>query len=372
MNKNVCENEKFLTEQIITYIGNKRSLLDFIGEAIDIIKNDCNKSKLDIVDIFSGSGIVARYLKKYSNRLITNDIEDYSYTINKCYLANKSELDMDELISYYNLIVEKTNESLKPGIISKNYAPLDSSNIKHGERVFFTTRNANYIDTCRSIINTFPENIQPFFIAPLLSEVSVKNNTGGVFKGFYKNKKGIGQFGGEAQNALSRIKSDINIPFPIFSNFECEVINYQKDANVLAKELKDIDVVYMDPPYNQHPYGSNYFMLNIVNNYIEPKKISKVSGIPEDWNRSNYNNKKEALDSMEKLCNDINAKYLLISYNSEGFISKSEMNKMLEKIGDVTILEKKYNTYRASRNLNDRALYVKEYLFIVKKVNLND
>ena len=40
---------------------------------------------------------------------------------------------------------------------------------------------------------------------------------------------------------------------------------------------------------------------------------------------------------------------------------------MLKKIGKVTVLEKKYNVYRASRNLKDRSLYVKEYLFIVEK-----
>ena len=361
------ENEEYLTNQIITYIGNKRSLLDFIGEGIEVIQKELKKDKLNIVDIFSGSGIVARYLKKYSNLLITNDLEDYSYTINKCYLANKSELDYDVLVSYYNLLKEKLNGNLTSGFISRLYAPADSDNIKDGERVFFTKRNANYIDTCRMIINTFPKEIQPFFIAPLLSEVSVKNNTAGVFKGFYKNKAGKGQFGGEGENALSRIKADIELPFPIFSNYECKVINYQKDANELGPELNNIDIVYMDPPYNQHPYGSNYFMLNLVNNYIEPKKISKVSGIPDGWHRSNYNKKREALTSMEDLCAKIKAKYLLISYNSEGFITKEEMIKMLNKIGKVTVLEKKYNVYRASRNLNNRALYVKEILFIVKK-----
>lgn len=361
------ENEEYLTSQIITYIGNKRSLLDFIGEAVEIVRKDIKKEKLNIVDIFSGSGIVARYLKKYSNTLITNDLEDYSLTLNKCYLANRSEVDMDSLVSYYNLLKENLNQRLDNGFISKLYAPKDEDNIKSGERVFFTPRNARYIDTCRKIIDTFPENIRPFFIGPLLTEVSVKNNTAGVFKGFYKNKKGIGQFGGEARNALARIKADIDIPFPIFSNFECEVINYQEDANELWKKLDEVDLVYMDPPYNQHPYGSNYFMLNIVNNYIEPRKISSVSGIPDNWNRSNYNKKKEALNSMENLCKNIKAKYLLISYNSEGFITKEEMIDMLSKIGKITVLEKKYNAYRGSRNLNERSLYVNEYLFIVKK-----
>ena len=361
------ENEEFLTNQIITYIGNKRSLLDFIGEAIELISKKEKKDKLNIVDIFSGSGIVARYLKRYANVLITNDLESYSLTINKCYLSNKSELNMDQLVSYYNLLQEKLNEKLESGFISKLYAPKDSTNIKEGERVFFTTRNAKYIDTCRKIIEDFPEDVKPYFIAPLLSEVSIKNNTAGVFKGFYKNKKGKGQFGGEGQNALSRITADINIPFPIFSNYECMVINYQKDANELAKELKDIDIVYMDPPYNQHPYGSNYFMLNVVNDYKEPKKISKVSGIPDNWNRSNYNKRKEALIAMRDLCENLHAKYLLISYNSDGFITKKEMSDMLKSVGKLTILEKKYNVYRGSRNLKDRSLYVKEYLFIVEK-----
>lgn len=367
MKKKIIENEEFLTSQIITYIGNKRSLLDFIGDATKRISKEIGKEKLDIVDIFSGSGIVARYLKQYSSKLITNDLENYSLTINKCYLANKSEINSDKLISYYNFLIEKLDEQLCDGIISKNYAPKDTDCIKTGERVFFTTRNAKYIDSCRKIISDFPEDVKPFFLGPLLSEVSIKNNTAGVFKGFYKDKKGVGKFGGEAGNALSRIKADIKIPFPVFSNFECHVENYQMDANELIDSLPEVDMVYMDPPYNQHPYGSNYFMLNVVNDYKLPKQLSKVSGIPKDWNRSKYNQKKEALLSMKELCTKIKAKYLLISYNSEGFIGKKEMLSMLSNVGKVSIMEKKYNTYRGSRNLKGRPLYVYEYLFIVKK-----
>src|SRR5574344_410301 len=367
MSNKKTENEKYLTEQIITYIGNKRSLLDFIGSGVKIVQKDLKKDKLDIVDIFSGSGIVSRYLKKYSNSLTTNDLEDYSYILNKCYLSNKSEIDYDKLISSYNYLQEKLNGELNSGFITKLYAPKDTNNIKKGERVFYTTRNAMYIDTCRQLINELPEDIRPYFIAPLITEASKKNNTGGVFKGFYKNKSGIGQFGGDAKNALQRIMANIDLPFPLFSNYECKVINYKEDANELAKKLPVADLVYMDPPYNQHPYGSNYFMLNLISNYNEPKDVSKVSGIPKNWNHSEYNQKKEALAAMCNLCNNVNAKYILISFNSEGFISKKEMQTMLSKIGKVTTLEKKYNAYRASRNLKNRNIYVYEYLFLVKK-----
>ena len=320
------ENEMFLTSQIITYIGNKRSLLGFIGDAVAIVKKKLKKEKLDVVDIFSGSGIVSRYMKQHSSKIIANDLEDYSYVLNKCYLSNKNEIDMDELISWYNYLKENLDGELNDGIISEMYAPKDINNIKFGERCFYTTRNAKYIDTARQLIENVPERYRIYFLAPLLTEASVKNNTSGVFKGFYKNSKtGIGQFGGNDENALSRIKRDIDLPFPVFSNYNCDVEVYKEDANELVKKLDLVDLIYMDPPYNQHPYGSNYFMLNLIDKYEIPKEISKVSGIPKDWNRSKFNQSREALKTFENLCKNAKAKYLLVSFNNEGFIKKEEM-----------------------------------------------
>lgn len=361
------ENEMFLTSQIITYIGNKRSLLGFIGDAVAIVKKNLKKEKLDVVDIFSGSGIVSRYMKQHSSKIIANDLEDYSYVLNKCYLSNKNEIDMDELISWYNYLKENLDGELNDGIISEMYAPKDINNIKLGERCFYTTRNAKYIDTARQLIENVPKQYRIYFLAPLLTEASVKNNTSGVFKGFYKNSKtGIGQFGGNDENALSRIKRDIDLPFPVFSNYNCDVEVYKEDANELIKKLDLVDLIYMDPPYNQHPYGSNYFMLNLIDKYEIPKEISKVSGIPKDWNRSKFNQSREALKTFENLCKNAKAKYLLISFNNEGFIKKEEMINMLSKIGKVTIMEKKYNTFRGSRNLNNRDIHVKEFLYLVE------
>ncbi len=361
------ENEEYLTTQIITYLGNKRSLLSFIGKSFKMVSKKLNKDKLEMVDLFSGSGIVSRYMKQYASKLITNDLEDYAYVLNECYLANKSSINMDELISWYNYLKENLNGELKDGIISKLYAPKDINNIQKGERCFYTTRNAKYIDTARQLIKMIPKSYQPFFIAPLLTEASIKNNTSGVFKGFYKNSKtGIGQFGGNDENALSRIKRDIDLPFPVFSNYECDVEIYKEDANKLVKKLDVVDLIYMDPPYNQHPYGSNYFMLNVINEYKEPKDISEVSGIPKNWHRSKFNQAKESLKTFEKLCEQAKARYLLISFNSDGFITKDEMVKMLSKIGNVKVMEKKYNTFRGSRNLNNRDIHTKEYLYLVE------
>jgi adenine-specific DNA-methyltransferase len=362
------ENDDYLTQQLITYIGNKRALLGFIGDGIKKVQKKLNKEKLKMFDVFSGSGIVARYFKQFSELLIANDLEKYSAVINECYLSNDKERDDFTLHKYYYELIERAKNNLVKGIVSELYAPKDDRNIKQDERVFYTTRNAMYIDTMRQLIDAIPKNYQKYFLAPLLSEASIHANTSGVFKGFYKNKEtGIGQFGGINQDALFRITGDITLPFPIFSNFNCETMIYNGDSNEIIHSLPETDIAYLDPPYNQHPYGSNYFMLNVILEYKYPKNSSKVSGIPENWNRSDYNKGNRALKALTYLVENIKSKYIIISFNSEGFISQNEMKNMLNKTGKVEILETKYNTFRGCRNLNNREIHVKEYLYLVEK-----
>ncbi len=363
------EKPEYLTEQIITYLGNKRALLDFIGKVVRDIQTELGKEKIDIVDLFSGSGIVSRYMKGFAKNLYSNDLEGYCETINRCYLANRSEVDCGELDRYYRETKKRLDEEpLREGFISELYSPMDDENIKTGERVFFTSRNAKYIDTARQLLEELPEPYRTYLLAPLLYEASVHNNTSGVFKGFYKNSKtGIGQFGGDGKNALHRIRSDIELRLPIFSNYSCDVKVLRKDAIDLAAELPPVDLAYMDPPYNQHPYGSNYFMLNLINSYKRPEKISRVSGIPEDWNKSQFNKKQKAADSLGELCGNINAEYLLISFSDDGFISRDDMSSLLSRLGDLKIMERTYNTFRGSRNLRGRDIHIREYLYLVRK-----
>jgi adenine-specific DNA-methyltransferase len=370
MNEIKKENQRYLKEQLITYIGNKRNLIQHIENEIIQIKNELSKEKLVCLDLFSGSGVVARMLKQHSSHIMANDLEGYSEVINNCYLSNKSEFDEVKFLNYLNILNERLNSvNLVKGIISDNYAPLDDENIQTSERVFYTTKNAQIIDTTREFINEIDSDYQKYFLGLLLHKSSVHTNTAGVFKGFYKDSNtGRGKFGGNGQNALKRIKGEISFQPPVLSDFNSEYSVFKEDANELVKRIDNLDVVYIDPPYNQHPYASNYFMLNVIlNQKLNKSKISKVSGIPEDWNRSKYNKKKEALTAFDELISNVKAKYLLISYNSEGFISFEEMKEVLEKHGVVTTKEIEYNTYRGSRNLKDRELYVKEYIFKLMK-----
>lgn len=362
----VKENPSFLKEQIITYLGNKRSLLDFLNQGFLIAKEQLKKDKFSFCDVFSGSGVVSRFAKAHASFIISNDLEDYSRLINQCYLTNQNKILIQNLKKYYKKLTY--NLELQKGFISELYAPKDDENIKANERVFYTLKNALYLDTIRQKIDKeIPEELRHFFIAPLIYEASVHSNTSGVFKGFYKGRNGIGKFGGEAQNALKRIKGDMELKMPIFSNFSCKFEVFQKDANLLAKELESIDIAYLDPPYNQHPYSSNYFMLNLLANYKKPKIISKISGIPRDWNRSTFNKIKFAEDALFELISDLKARVILLSYNCEGFIKKENFLKRLQKLGKCQILEQKYPTFKASRNLKNRDIHIHEQLYVLIK-----
>ena len=363
------ENEDYLTKQIITYIGNKRSLLTFILKGIEIVRQKLRKDKLNLFDVFCGSGIVSRYFKQYADTLLVNDLERYTKVINECYLANASEVDFTKIKKiHHKLTTALSSNPLETGVVTEFYAPKNDDNIQPGERVFYTRRNAMYIDTMRKFIDDVDPKDQRFFLAPLLVKASIHSNTSGVFKGFYKNREtGIGQFGGSNEDALLRIKGNIELPLPIFSNFDCQTIVYNGDSNEIIKTAPEVDLAYLDPPYNQHPYGSNYFMLNLILENKVPESVSKISGIPENWNRSLYNKRQLAYKALADLVSNIKAKFVLISFNSEGFIPLDAMRNMLEGIGNVSVLETSYNTFRGCRNLSNRNIRVTEYLYLLEK-----
>ena len=364
------EDPRYLSDQLITYIGNKRALLGPIEEAVTQIKQQVGRKKLRILDAFSGSGVVSRLLKAHASALISNDLEHYAWVIAECYLRNKGEVDMHQL----NAIVDDLNirvdqASFETGFIEQLYSPKDESKISPDDRVFYTRSNAKRIDNYRRMILELPPDDQRMLLGPLLSQASIRANTAGVFKGFYKSTAtGVGQFGGTGSDALTRILGTIVLEAPILSNFECKVTNTQRDANELAGDIEDIDLAYVDPPYNQHPYGSNYFMLNLIADYHPPREISRVSGIPMNWKRSGYNAKKHAFQLLEHLLTTLDARFLLLSYNSEGFISYDSMTWLLNRLGKVSTMDIPYVTFRGSRNLKARPIHVTERLFLVERM----
>ena len=110
-------------------------------------------------------------------------------------------------------------------------------------------------------------------------------------------------------------------------------------------------------------------MLNLVASYEEPTETSRVSGIPTDWRRSAFNARGRAAASLEDVLRTVDARFILLSYNSEGFVPPETLRGILADIGTVEEVELQYNTYRGSRNLGNRDMYVTEHLFLVERTH---
>lgn len=355
----------FVFQNMITCLGNKRKLLSIIRSIIEEIKIFLSKDKLNIVDGFSGSNVVSREFSYFSNNLYTNDLEYYSFILAYCYLKTPNNNQKERIIKH----IEKMNKLAEigpfyEGIICNLYAPKNTNSILENERLFYTRENALIIDTLRNYIeNEVEDDIQYYCLGPLIVKSSIHTNTCGIFKSFYK------KFGGRNEDALKRIKQKIKLDIPVWNNTIFNSITTNKDINILINELpNNIDIIYLDPPYNQHPYGSNYFMLNVISENKEPENISKISGIPKNWKRSNYNYRETAIIFMKDLLEKslLKSKFVLISYNNEGIIKQYDWKLLLHPY-KTKKYEIDYNTFKGCKNLKNRNNKVLEILYLVSK-----
>ena len=370
----ISDSDNFVFQTMLTCIGNKRKLVGHIYDIVEYIRQRLGKEKLCIMDGFTGSGVVARALVPLCHTMYTNDLENYAYLMSNCFLKTPATPDKIELLKQH---IENMNKLategpyFENGIIAKLYAPQNTNDVKLGERCFYTRENALIIDTLRKYIADYVEpDLQTYCLVPLLIKASIHTNTAGVFKGFYKDGD-IGCFGGAGRNALSRIMKPITLDIPVWSNTEFNALCYNANINELMESLdigEPLDVLYLDPPYNQHPYGSNYFMLNVIAENKEPERLSKVSGIPTNWNKSAYNSKATAIRDMEHLLRTglSKSRYIVLSYNDEGIISTEDWAKIFEPY-DVEKREILYDTFKGSRNLKDRSNKVVEIMYIISK-----
>ncbi|MBR4373836.1 MAG: DNA adenine methylase [Treponema sp.] len=394
----------YLTEQIIAYIGNKRKLLPLIYSAIENTGLEL-KAGLKFFDIFSGSGVVSRMAKSLGFEVYTNDWECYANVIAKGYIGT-NESDVTELFGSEEKFNEKLNEinSLKnptseEQYIAKYYAPkeFDSGLADFNtERLFYTRQNALAIDKIRNYIeknyserenpsnlkeieaeNKKNEKIKNLLLSVLIYEAATHTNTSGVFKAFHKG------FGGHGKDALKRIMTGIKLSRPPLIDSTQKIHIFQENANEVVKKVKGIDIAYLDPPYNQHQYGSNYHLLNTIAKWdhipapltLNSKGVLKEkAAIRHDWvnTKSDYCYKEIAEKSFSELIGNIDAKHILISYSTDGIIPFEKMREICTKKGKLTIVTNEYSTYRGGKRSNSRQNTNIEFILCIDTTKKND
>ena len=79
----------------MNYIGSKYSLLSFITNTITNVVGGDLSDKV-FCDIFAGTGIVGRTFKPMVKKVISNDLEYYSYVLNRNYLGISDDIPNKE------------------------------------------------------------------------------------------------------------------------------------------------------------------------------------------------------------------------------------------------------------------------------------
>ena len=352
------DTDEYVFSQLIPYIGNKRKLLDLIHQAISETKIENGT----FVDLFSGSTVVSRFAKKLGFRVLSNDWEPYSEQIAKGTIVLNKIPEFEKLGGHENVFKILNDVEPLEDYVSRHLCPSDDNNLDHEkDRLFFMRKNGMKIDAMRELISYWVDNDMisdtefSYIMASFMYSVSYVSNTSGVFKGFHKG------WGGSNGTAQYRICSDIKLrPAIIYDNGQ-ENISSRQDAGLLVDNLSELlgdvpDIVYLDPPYNQHPYGSNYHVLNSIVLWDKPKFPEKItrgtkSAIRLDWRaerRSAYNSKIKAAEEFENLIRKINCKYILTSYSTEGNIPLQKMMNILGSKGSLSVVKREYVRYRVS------------------------
>ncbi len=340
----------------LRYIGGKSLLLDNIN---NIILSYTENVK-SVVDLFSGSGVVATNFKKQGYQVVANDLLYFSYVLNRGSTALNStptfaKLDFDPIQYLNDLSISDTDIQLSDCFIYNNYSPNKTSN-----RMYFQSKNALKIDIIRITIEKWKEakkiNEDEYFylLCSLISATPYVSNIAGVYGAYLKHWD-------------PRSYKTLRLTPPEIIDNGVENTVYNRNSNDLAADLH-ADLVYIDTPYNERQYLPNYHVLETIAKYDYPD-IKGITGM-RDYRKekSDYCLKAKAATAFDDLFSKLNTKYILVSYNTDGLLSTEQMTELLKKYGNAStfkLFEYRYRRYKNKIPNNHGSL--KEQLYFIER-----
>ena len=312
------------------YLGNKYKLLPFIKRVVD---TECRNIE-SVADIFAGTGAVSSAFVD-DKIIITNDLMYSNYICNYAWFSSQpynSQVVIDYVVKYNQL------ENLEDNYMSENFG-----------NTYFSIEDCLRIGFIREDIeNNFKsgkinKRERAILITSLLYAMDKIANTCGHYDAYRKNVK--------FEKSL-----ELFVPLAKVQNNENNLC-FNMDANDLVKNIY-ADLVYIDPPYNSRQYCDAYHLLENVALWQKPE----VHGVARKMDRKNMKSQyctKNATLVFEQLINDINAKYILFSYNnmetkgndrSNAKIADSDIMRILNNKGEVKVFEEDYKPFTTGKS----------------------
>ena len=311
------------------YLGNKYKLLPFIKS---VVSENCIGVN-SVADIFAGTGAVSSAFT--DKRLITNDNLYSNYICHLAWFSPQpySHDKVTNLIACYNEIKIK-NENY----MSENFAD-----------TFFSKSDCRKIGFIREDIEEkycggeITERERALLITSLLYAADKIANTCGHYDAF---RRGV-----EFEKKL-----ELSVPLPT-DNLNAKNACYNEDTNELVKRIS-ADLMYIDPPYNSRQYCDAYHLLENIARWEKPEVVGVARKMDRTQLKSDYCTNK-ATAAFENLIKNINAKYILLSYNnmaqkgngrSNAKIADEDIVRILSAKGEAKTFTQDYKPFSAGKS----------------------
>lgn len=300
---------------MIKYLGSKRALLPALVESVRSLPE-----VRTFFDVFSGTARVGHAMKQAGFQVRANDHNAYAYTLAQCYVAaDRNALEGPAT----RLLAELSALPGTPGYVTRTFCE---------QARFFQPKNGARIDAIRDRIAALdlPPTLRAVALTSLMEAADRVDSTTGVQMAYLK------QWAPRAHNDL-----ELRLPKMLPGPGEATEL----DA-VRAVEQHEADVVYLDPPYNQHKYLGNYHVWETLVRWDAPETYGVAQKrIDCKERRSAFNSKPRIHDAMRAVVEAARARWLLVSFNNEGYISREEMIEILERRGPVQVQEIAHDRY---------------------------
>lgn len=341
------------------YIGNKTRLLPFILRTL-------RRSGLavgSVHDAFAGTASVGRALKADGWKVYSSDLLMSSYVFQRAYVvADGADGEIAER--------SKDLSALAPveGFISAHFSPNAIATRRGESRMYFTPENAGRIDAARQrleewrVSREIDEDTYYVLLAAIIEGADRVANTAGVYASYMKRWQ---------PNAQRQF--EVSAEKPVKGAFPAKA--WLADATEAAKEIGEVDLLYVDPPYNSRQYVAYYHIPEILArgwSEAAPAIRGKVGLLAGQEGRSHWSHGRRVKKLFSGLLEATGARHALVSFNSEGHLPPELLMELLTNVavdGQVSHFTQTYRRYRADSDRQGRHYHADqalEHLYLVR------
>lgn len=344
------------------FLGCKESLLPFI----DAFLEEKGVGEGVFFDFFAGTGAVGKRFKARGFSVISCDILEFCALLQRVYIRLniypsfrglqerlRLPMGMDNRARAECVIEFLNHLPGRHGYITENFSDAGSAG-----RKFFRKVNAERVDSIREKIEIWSregmltQSERALLLCALVEAVPFVANISGTYAAYLKE-----------WDKRSLKPLTLKTPALIPSKHKHRV--YCTDALSLLDTMEKVDVLYLDPPYNERQYGSNYHVLETITRWKKPA-VTGITGVRGfDVPKSAFCNAASALNALDRIAGSAKYKHLILSYNDDGIMPEEKIIEILGRYGRVEVAQQSYRRFK-SHGKTTRRTPLREKLYYVK------